>query len=63
MASFHAIQMDDPLDKREGSHAQDGLFHSATVAQSHIQVRLGKGIVKFVTAGEALASFNLAVQL
>lgn len=45
MASFHAIQMDDPLDKRDDSAAQDSLFRSATVAQSHIQVRLGKGIV------------------
>eukprot|EP00795_Rhopilema_esculentum_P002164 gene2164-17754_t len=41
MATFHAIQMDDPLDKMSGPSAHDDLFRSATVAQSQLQVRLG----------------------
>ena len=44
MATFHSIQMNDPLEKGDGSQAHGSLFSSATVAQSHLQVRLGKEI-------------------
>merc|ERR1711993_19953 len=37
----HTIQMSDPIDKGDDSSAHGGLFSSATVAQSHLQVRLG----------------------
>ena len=45
MAAFHAIQMDDPLDKMGGSSAHDDLFRSATVAQSQLQIRLGNVLI------------------
>ena len=42
MATFHAIQMDDPLESRDKGSMHDDMFRSATVAQSSLQIRLGK---------------------
>ena len=58
MASFHTVQMDDPLEKRDGLSAHDGLFRSATVAQSHLQVRLGKEISYLVSFKMAFAGLE-----
>ena len=59
MATFHTIQMNDPLDKGDDSSTHGGLFSSATVAQAHLQVRLGK---EFVTPIISTISFEILGQ-
>ena len=54
MATFHSIQMNDPLEKGDDSPVHGSLFSSATVAQSHLQVRLGKEVNIFMYIQECL---------
>eukprot|EP00112_Aurelia_sp_Birch-Aquarium-sp1_P010173 Seg2186.3 transcript_id=Seg2186.3/GoldUCD/mRNA.D3Y31 product="Protein lifeguard 4" protein_id=Seg2186.3/GoldUCD/D3Y31 len=63
MATFHTIQMDDPLENREKGSIHDDMFRSATVAQSSLQIRLGfiRKVYGILTAQLLLTTITAAL--
>ncbi len=47
MDGFHAVQIDDPFEKRDKSGIQDDMFRTATVAESRLEIRLGISSLNF----------------